>query len=99
VDTGSNYCACTYKVITTLQTRPIWHKIVHAPDVRTKEAKSNTKLALIYAASVRLDNFEKSVPIIRVTGAPEGIDFILGMSVLQEAKITIQNNEMEITFP
>ena len=30
IDTGSTYCVCTYKVITTLWSRPICHEWINA---------------------------------------------------------------------
>ncbi len=91
IDTGSTDCACTYKVITTLQIRPIDFKMVST-------INNETKQVLIYSCEIEFDRQSITVPLLRVSSLPEGIHFILGMSVLSQCKITMNGNSLEINW-
>lgn len=91
VDTGSTDCACTYEVITTLQIRPIDYKKVSITDTETKKV-------LTYSSDVQFDGKSETVPLLRVTSLPEGIHFILGMSILSKCKIEMNGNHMELNW-
>ena len=91
VDTGSTDCACTYEVITTLHARPIDYKKVSTIDNRSKHA-------LVYCGNIEFDGKSETVPIIRVATLPEGIQFILGMSILSKCTLNFNGSNLELKW-
>jgi len=91
VDTGSTDCACTYKVITTLQIRPIDYR-------KVSTINNETKNVLIYSGIIGFDEHNEIVPLLRVTSLPEGIHFILGMSILSKCKIEMNGSHLDINW-
>ena len=91
VDTGSTECACTYKVITTLQIRPIYFGPVSSID-------NEVKNVLVYSSNIQFDERSTTVPLLRVTSLPEGIHFILGMSVLSQCILKMNGSKLEINW-
>lgn len=90
VDTGSNECACTYKVITTLQIRPICYEMISAINSEL------TRRTLVYGAYVSFDGKDEIIELYRVNNMPSGIDFIMGMSMLSRCTFSKKNNHLEI---
>jgi predicted aspartyl protease len=91
VDTGSTFCACSYKVITTLFIRPIDYLSVSA-------ISGDTAKRLIYEAEVGFEGVSHKTQIARLTTLPDGIDFILGNSILDECKYSKDNEHMDVTW-
>ena len=91
VDTGSTDCACNYKVITTLQIRPIDY-------TKISSVNNEDKHALIYSCDIEFDGKSETVPLARVSKLPDDIHFILGMSILEKCKIIINDNHMDISW-
>ncbi|HPV96734.1 MAG: aspartyl protease family protein [Spirochaetota bacterium] len=91
IDTGSMTCACTYEVITTLQIRPISWDRVSTIDMQTRNA-------FTYISDIEFDGKRRKSPIIRVSSLPNGIHFILGMSILSHCKMLINGDHMDIQW-
>lgn len=91
VDTGSTFCACTYKVITALKARPVDYRTVHA-------VNCSPELRLIYSLNVGFDKRHIKTEVVRVTSMPDGFDFILGMSVLRHCDLTLNSTGMVIVW-
>ena len=90
VDTGSTDCACTYKVITTLQVRPVDFQIVNMFETK--------KRRLIYEAQISFDGRSMRVPIIRVEEIASNADFVLGMTVLSNCIFSQEANVMTVKW-
>jgi len=91
VDTGSSDCAATYKIITTLKTRPIAVE-------KVSTVGDGVKDVLVYSVQIGFDGEDDIFPVLRVNSLPDGIHFILGMSVLSRCSISLNHNEMEINW-
>ncbi len=91
VDTGSNICAGTYKIFTTLHAKPTSFKKIQNP------AKDPVR-ALGYSLTIRFDNKGKMVSVYRLPFDMGEIHFILGMSILADCKISMQKNYMDIEW-
>lgn len=92
IDTGSTDCACLFKVITTLQIKPVEYT-----RYQTLGGISRRR-TLVYDVMIGYEDHLVRVPIIRVQEMPEGIDVILGMSFLQHSVVTINEDNMEIEW-
>ncbi len=96
IDTGSTHCACTFKVITTLQIRPIeWGKI---------SSVHKTERVLIYSAIVGFDGKKMTVPFARVpqilpeSTTPNDIHIIIGLDVLSECVLNFESDCLDIKW-
>lgn len=91
IDTGSTDCACTYEVITTLQIRPIDFRKVSSIDTEIKQV-------LVYSCDIEFDQKSETVPLLRVSKLPEGIHFLLGMSILSKCNFSMSNSHMDLNW-
>lgn len=91
VDTGSTFCACTHKVITTLRIRPIDFRKV-AP------IGGDAARRLIYEAEIGFDGRSAKSEIARLETLPKGIDFILGLSILEKCNWSKCDTHLEISW-
>lgn len=91
IDTGSTDCVCTYKIITTLRTRPTgWEKVgtIDKPNYRT----------FVYSILIEFDGVNETFPVFRVSDLPDKIDMILGMSVLSKCNLEITENKLSLEW-
>ena len=91
VDTGSTICASTYHIITTLRARPTSFKKVANP------MQAPIK-ALGYSLKFTFDGKSAMTNVYRLPLDMPGIDFILGMPILDLCKITMGSDTMEIEW-
>ncbi len=92
IDTGSTECAATYKVITTLQIRPIAHE-----KISTVNNIAGSRF-LVYSAPISFSGKSHTVSLYRINDLPQGIDFIIGMSILSKCKIDISGDTANISW-
>ena len=90
-DTGSTDCAATYKCITPFHLKPVDWTLIQA-------IGSYPHRTLVYNGTMCFDHREMEVPIVRVPNTPDGVDFILGLSVLEHCTIRIDNDKMYIDW-
>lgn len=90
IDTGSEYCAATYKVIVTLKTRPIDFRLISAP--------LSQKRCLVYNVKFEFDNQSAFTQVARVTHLPDGIDFLIGQSFLQMCNYSKQDKKFTLDW-
>lgn len=81
-DTGSNTCACSYRVITALRARPTSYDRV----ANTSKAIH----ALGYSLRVGFDEKMTMTHVYRLPLELPNIDFVLGMSVLSHCTLTFK---------
>ena len=91
VDTGSNICACSYIIPTTLKARPTsWDRV---SDIYGKSKKT-----FGYSISVGFDGKSEMLKVYRLDLGIDGIDFILGAPILDFCDISIKQNVMNINW-
>lgn len=92
VDTGSNICASSYRIITTLRSRPTIYKKILVPSAEPIRA-------LGYSLTIGFDSKSIMTHVYRLPmeNLP-GIDFILGNPVLSQCKITLEKDCMDIVW-
>lgn len=91
VDTGSNICACTYKVPTTLRAKPTFFGPVATP-------AGDPFHTLAYSLNVGFDGKSLMTHVYRLPLKMDGIDFILGLSILSQCNITMNDDRMTIEW-
>jgi len=91
IDTGSTDCACTYKVITTLQVRPIDSSMVST-------INSSRDQVLSYLAYIEFSGKKEMVKIFRFPELPDDIHLILGMSFLSKCNLDFKDDYVEINW-
>lgn len=91
VDTGSSECVATYKVVTALKIKPIDY-------IKISTVGSPYERVLCYSAVISFDDHQEPMSILRVNELPKGIDFILGMSILDKCNLRIEGKKAEISW-
>ena len=92
VDTGSNICACNYKIPTTLRARQTTWEMITIPTSSTKVPSPG------YSIYVGFDDRAEMTHVYRLDLKMDGIDFILGMSILSKCKVVLKGEKMEISW-
>jgi hypothetical protein len=91
VDTGSTFCACTYKVITCLRIRNV--DFLPVAPITGKSARR-----LIYEADIGFDGKAIKSEIARLASLPVGSDFLLGLSVLDHCDWQKTDSHLDVTW-
>ena len=91
VDTGSNICACSYVVPVTFRARATSFKSIANPS-------SAPTRSLGYSMTIAFDDKSMMTHVYRLPLKMDGIDFILGLSILNHCNITIKENIMSICW-
>jgi hypothetical protein len=92
IDTGSNVCAGTYEIFTTLRARQTAYDKIGSP-------LSLPAIRYIgYSLKLKIDDHSIMTTFYRLPLKMPGINLILGNPVLRLCKMTAQGNDMDLTW-